>query len=298
MAGPHCERSWADHRPSNMEPPEVNRLQATLLALCLWPALALAQSDPGMGLDLTGDDTKKPEEQQQQPETETPPAAESPKTPAATTAAPEPAPPTEPTDITQEDRVKSVQRKVYLKKGRFEITPQVSFSINDPYYSKLGVTVHGAYYFADSLSVAVRGSAFQVLPSDDVRTAKRVLQGRIFHSVPQWSAMADVEWSPLYGKVAFLNSILHFDGYLLGGAGAMRTETSALPGRGPNVAADLGVGLRFVAKDFMAVNTSLINTSYVDQPLGTSKGALQNVMTINAGISVFFPLRSTGRESE
>jgi hypothetical protein len=58
------------------------------------------------------------------------------------------------------------------------------------------------------------------------------------------------------------------------------------------------VGLRFVAKDFLAVNTSLINTSYVDQPLGTSKGSLQNVMTINAGISVFFPLRSTGRENE
>jgi outer membrane beta-barrel protein len=296
MDRPYCERSRAADRPSTMEPPEVNRLQATLLALCLWPALALAQTDPGMGLDLTGDDANKPEEQQT--ETETPAAATPP--PAAAAAAPqaEPAPVHEPTDITQEDRVKSVQRKVYLKKGRFEVTPQITFSINDPYYSKLGATVHAAYYFADSLALAVRGSAFQVLPSDDVRTAKRVFQGRIFHSVPEWSAMVDAEWSPLYGKVAFLNSILHFDGYLLGGLGAMRTETSALPGRGLNVGADLGVGLRFVAKDFLAVNTSLINTSYVDQPLGTSKGSLQNVMTINAGISVFFPLHSTGRENE
>lgn len=272
----------------------MNRHKATLLALCLLPALALAQSEEGqgMGLDLSGEDTPKTEEQ--------PPEETAPATPPPAAAAPaEPPPePVLPTDITQEDRVKSVQRKVYLKKGRFELTPQVSVSINDPYYSKLGASVRGAYYLADTVAVAVRGSVMQVLPSDDVRTAKRAFQSRIFHSVPNWAAMGDVEWSPLYGKVAFLNSILHFDGYLLGGLGAVRTETSALTGRGLNVAADLGVGLRFVAKDFLAVNTSLINTSYVDQPLGTSKGAMQNVMTINAGISLFFPLRSTGREGE
>jgi outer membrane beta-barrel protein len=249
-----------------------------------------------MGLDLTQDDANKTEEQQ--PETTETPTAEPPPTPAASAATPAPEQELLPTDITNEDRVKSVQRKVYLKKGRFELTPLVSVSINDPYYSKFGASVRGAYYFADTLAIAARGSVMQVLPSDDVRTAKRAFQSRIYHSVPQWSGMADVEWSPLYGKVAFLNSILHFDGYLLGGAGVVKTETSSLEGRGISVGADLGLGMRFVAKDFLAVNVALINTSYVDQPLGTSKGAVQNLMTINAGISLFFPLRSTGRESE
>ncbi|ADO71052.1 outer membrane beta-barrel domain-containing protein [Stigmatella aurantiaca] len=274
----------------------MNRLKAILLALCFGPALALAQSQEGMGLDLSGSDANQPEESQ--PE-ETPPAAEPPPTSVAAPAAePPPEPVAVATDVTQEDRVKSVQRKVYLKKGRFELTPQVSFSINDPYYSKLGASLRGAYYFADTLALAARGSVMQVIPSDDVRTAKRSFQAAIYNSVPNWAAMGDVEWSPLYGKVAFLNSILHFDGYLLGGLGVVQTETSSLPGRGLNFATDLGIGLRFVAKDFLAVNTSLINTSYVDQPLGTSKGALQNVMTINAGISLFFPLQSTGREGE
>jgi outer membrane beta-barrel protein len=272
----------------------VNRLQATLLALCLWPALALAQTDQGMGLDLT-EDANKPEEQKTETP-EAPPPAEPPPAAVATPATPEPE--VQPTDITNEDRVKSVQRKVYLKKGRFELTPLVSFSINDPYYSKFGASVRGAYYFADTLAVSARGSVMQVLPSDDVRTAKRTFQSRIFHSVPQWAGMADLEWAPLYGKVAFLNSILHFDGYLLGGAGVVKTETSSLEGRTLSVGTDLGLGMRFVAKDFMAVNVALINTSYVDQPLGTSKGAVQNLMMINAGISLFFPLRSTGRESE
>lgn len=274
----------------------MNRLQATLLTLCLWPAFALAQTDQGMGLDLS-EDTNKPEEQKTETP-EAPPPAEPPPEAVATPATPQPELQVLPTDITNEDRVKSVQRKVYLKKGRFELTPLVSFSINDPYYSKFGASVRGAYYFADTLAISARGSVMQVLPSDDVRTAKRTFQSRIFHSVPEWSGMADVEWAPLYGKVAFLNSILHFDGYLLGGAGVVKTETSSLEGRTLSVGADLGLGMRFVAKDFLAVNVALINTSYVDQPLGTSKGAVQNLMTINAGISLFFPLRSTGRESE
>jgi len=138
----------------------------------------------------------------------------------------------------------------------------------------------------------------QVLPEDDVRIAKRTFQSRIFYSVPQWSAMGDAEWSPLYGKVAFLNSILHFDAYLLAGLGVVNTEVSSQEGRGLSPAADLGLGMRFVVSDFFAVNVALINTSYVDQPLGSSKGATQNLMTLNAGISIFFPLKSTGREAE
>jgi outer membrane beta-barrel protein len=117
--------------------------------------------------------------------------------------------------------------------------------------------------------------------------------------------MGDIEWSPIYGKVAFLNDILHFDAYLLGGAGVVNTEAASVvineatnERRGLVPGLDLGLGARFVARDFLAVNLSLINTTYVDQPAGTSKGATQNLMTLNLGISVFFPFTSTGREAE
>ena len=274
----------------------MKRLQAIVLALCIAPASALAQNqeDTGLGLDLSSD--QKPQEETEN-SAETP--TEEPPPLLSTETEPPPAEPLTPAerDVTLDDRVKSVQRKVYLKKGRFEVTPLVTLSVNDPYYTKLGAAVRGAYYLADTLAVAARVSAMQVLPEDDVRIAKRTFQSRIFYSVPQWSAMGDVEWSPLYGKVAFLNSILHFDAYLLGGMGVVNTKVSKSRG-GPSLAADLGLGLRFVARDFLAVNVAVINTSYVDQPLNSSKGATQNIMTLNAGISVFFPLKSTGRESE
>ena len=281
----------------------MNRFQAMVLALCMGPALALAQNkqeSTGLGLDLSGESAPaKPAEDPLDASSENP--TEEPPPLPSTVA--EPPPPLEPLgqaerEVTAEDRVKSVQRKVYLKKHRFELAPFFTASVNDPYYTKLGVAVRGAYYLSDTLAVSARASALRVVASDDVRTAKRTFQGRIFYSVPIWSATGDLEWSPIYGKVAFLNSILHFDAYLLGGLGVMQTETSSLPGRGLSVAADMGAGLRFVARDFLAVNVALINTSYVDQPLNTTKGALQNIMTFNAGISLFLPLKSTGREAE
>ncbi|HEX5751392.1 MAG TPA: outer membrane beta-barrel domain-containing protein [Archangium sp.] len=281
----------------------MNRLQAIVLALCIAPASAFAQNqeDTGLGLDLSSGEQKPQEETDTSAET---PTEEPPPLPS-TVAEPPPAEPLSPAerDVTLDDRVKSVQRKVYLKKGRFELAPAVTLSVNDPYYTKFGAGLRGAYYLADTLAVAGRFSVMQVLPEDDVRIAKRTFDSRIFFSVPQWSAMGDVEWSPLYGKVAFLNDILHFDAYLLGGLGVVNTQTSQVlttsrTPRGPNFAADLGVGVRFVARDYLAVNVALINTSYVDQPLNTSKGATQNLMTLNAGISFFFPMKSTGRESE
>lgn len=201
-------------------------------------------------------------------------------------------------DITQEDRVKSVQRKLYLKRGRFELAPYVMVSVNDPYYTKFGGALRAAFYPADALAISVRGSYMTVLKSDDVRVAKLAFQSQIFVSKPIWSVMGDFEWSPFYGKVSFMNSILHLDAYVLGGMGVVFTETSKLEGRTVNPAADLGLGIRFVAKDFFAINVALINTTYVDQPVGTTKGIAQNVMAIYAGFSLFIPFKSTYRESE
>jgi outer membrane beta-barrel protein len=273
------------------------RIQAVLVLL-VFSGRAFGQ-EKELGLDLTEDEKK--EEQKKKEEAQK--ADKLAKPPAATVdQSLTKSPPTlGERDIIQEDRVKSVQRKVYLKKHRFELAPSMSTSVNDPYYSKYALNIRGAYYLADTLALAARFSwmgvfGASVYPNDDVRTAKRDFQSRIFYSVPQWSTMGDLEWSPLYGKVAIFNSILHIDAYILGGAGVVQTDTSAQ--RGLNPAVDLGVGMRFVAKDFLAVNVALINTTYVDQPAGTTKGATQNLMMLGAGFSVFLPFKSTGREAE
>lgn len=259
------------------------------------PAFA-QQEDTGFGLDLTEEGQKKDQEEEVRKETEAsrpaltpPPASDADKATAAANAM------VGERDITQDDRVKAVQRKVYLRTGRFEFTPMVSASVNDPFIWKFSAAMKAGYYFADTLAVSGRFSLITTLRTDDERLAKQTFFARILWSVPQWSAMGDLEWSPLYGKVAIFNSILHFDAYLAGGLGVVFTLAS---GNVPNPAADVGGGIRFQIYDYLAAGVSVINTSYVEQPLGTTKGTTQNILSLMAGVSVFFPFRSTGREAE
>ncbi len=290
-----------------------NLAAASLVALLFIGDRVFAQDQFDQGLDLSGDEPKKEEPKKDEPDVAAPPAkpvkTATDAAPAATKKSDNPA---VERDTTQDDRVKSVQRKLYTKRGRFELAPAFVINVNDAYYTRLGGAIRAAFYPHDSLAISARFSLLQTTPTDDVKTAKRNLFSRIFFSVPVWSVMGDLEWSPLYGKVAMFNSILHLDGYLVGGGGVVYTETSAvaLPGappqadgspaapRGVSPAFDLGVGLRFVVKDFIAVNVALINTTYIDTPPGTTKGVTQNLMLVNVGLSIFFPFKSTYKEAE
>ncbi len=278
------------------------RASTVVLAFLALPVPALAQE--GLGLDLS-QEAKQPSQEEASAvptPTEPPPTAAASVEARASTSG-------DPMDvereITQGDRVKSVQRKVYLKRHRFEVAPFFAFSVNDPYYMRAGPSLRAGYYLADTLALTARGSLYRSYTQEEARTAKGVFHSQLFASKPLWSAMGDVEWSPIYGKVAFLNDILHFDAYLLGGAGVVTTEASGVVDsiggqnvlRGPSPAVDLGIGARFVARDFLAVNVALINTTYVDQP-GIPNARVQNLMMLNAGVSVFFPFTSTGRDSE
>lgn len=287
----------------------IRNLTAALLAALLCCAGRAWAQNEMEGLDLTG------EQPATEPKTE--PAEVKPSAPVRTATddvAVEKVKRTdEPAvehDTTQDDRVKAVQRKLYLKRGRVELAPYFVVNVNDAYYAKVGGAVRLAVYPADSLAISARFTLMQTLPTDDATTAKRTLYSRLFFSAPIWSAIGDIEWSPLYGKVAFANSILQFDGYLIGGAGVVSAETSARTVEDPTQASgrrqvgtvypafDLGIGLRFIAKDWLAVNVALINTTYVDTPTGTTKGATQNLMLVNVGLSIFLPFKSTYRDEQ
>lgn len=275
------------------------RTLAVVFALVVVPRVALAQDNPGLGLDLTQDSAKKDDSQPSTPQQ---------TSQQAITDAPEAVPVVEPKtprepilgekEIVQEDRVKAIQRKLYLKTHRFEFAPSVFTTVNDPFYYRVGIAGRLSYFFADSVGFGVRGAYYQTLATDSVSTAKRTFYSQITYSQPQWSALGDFEWSPLYGKATIFNSIIHFDGYVITGLGAMKTETSFTTGHGLSPAGDLGIGLRFAFLDFLALNLSFIDTAYVDQPSGTIRAATQNLMTINLGISLFIPFKSTSRESE
>jgi outer membrane beta-barrel protein len=194
-------------------------------------------------------------------------------------------------DVALGDRVKAVQRKGVLKRGRFEVAPLLSLSVNDAFFQKVGGGLRLAYSIQDSFAVAARGSYYTPMRTDNGRVGRLAFESQLLTSQLYGQAMLDGVWSPVYGKAAFLgDSIVHFDVFLLAGFGAAWSATSDAPrSEGPHPAAEVGGGVRFYPKEWLAFELGLAATFYPDQPVVSVPATIQKVFVANVGVSFFFP---------
>ncbi len=194
-------------------------------------------------------------------------------------------------DVALADRVKAVQRKGFLKRNRFELGLDLPVSINDPFYEKLGAGGHIGYNLEDSFAVTLRGAYYWPLRTNAVRQGQLAFGSLILNSAVQGQLMLDGVWSPVYGKVAWLGAnIVPFDVYLLAGLGAVWSATSFAPrSEGPHVATDIGAGLRFYPKSWLALDGGLVATLYADQPSTSAPSTIQKIIAARIGVTIFFP---------
>lgn len=259
------------------------------------PALG-ADEQPGLDLSQPpskdapkGDDEELPPLDLSRP-------AELPKDAKAPGARPEEKPrafvPFSEKDVALGDKVKAVQRKGFLKKGRFEFTPAIAATVNDAFYEKFGYGGRVAYNLQDSFALSVRGMRYLKYRSDNVREGKVAFQSQLVAADIEQQLMLDGVWSPIYGKSAFLGaSIVHFDLYLLAGFGAVWSSTSGAPlNQGAHWATDLGGGVRFYPKEWLAFDLGLLATLYPDQPVPLMPSTVQKVFAATVGVSFFFPM--------
>jgi outer membrane beta-barrel protein len=272
-----------------------------ILAMCIAVAPLAGRAQDMPGIDLT-----QPPPPQQPPAEPAKPGGESGELPPIDLTKPQQPPPAEARpeakeaqpvlpfsekDVALGDKVKAVQRKGFIKAHRFEVTPLFSSTLNDPYYLKVGGGLRVAYSFEDSFALAMRGTYFQPFRQNSVREGKLAFKSQLLSSQLYGLAMLDGVWSPIYGKSSFLNqNIIHFDLYLSAGFGLAWTATSLAPrNEGPHLAADLGGGLRFYPKEWLAFELGLNATLYPDQPSKSVPGTIQKVFVANLGFSFFFP---------
>lgn len=271
-----------------------NGLHILALALALAPGPSLAQELPGLDLSAP----PKPPEKQEKPSapTDVPGLVLEPEKPAEkaqekkAAATPAGAPFGE-RDVALGDRVKAVQRKGFLKRGRFEAAPILSLSVNDAFYQKVGGGLRLAYSLQDAFALAIRGTYYSPVRTDNVREGKQAFQSQLLTSQLYDSLMLDGVWSPIYGKASFLSdSIVHFDLYLAAGVGTVWSATSLKPrNEGPHVAAEVGGGVRFYPYEWLAFELGMMATFYPDQPVVSVPATTQTVFTANVGFSFFFP---------
>jgi outer membrane beta-barrel protein len=265
---------------------------ASLLAL---PAFVIAQEMPGIDLSQPPpkqDQPKPPDDGELPPIdlSKPPPAAAAPRADEKKDEA-KPVLPFAEKDVALGDKVKAVQLKGFLKRGRFEVAPLFAATVNDPFFQKFGGGLRLAYSLQDSFAVALRGSYFEPYRTDNVRAGKLAFQSQLLASQLHGSVMLDGVWSPIYGKASFLGkNIIHFDLYLSAGFGVVWSATSLAPrSEGPHVATDFGGGVRFYPKEWLAFELGMTATLYPDQPIESVPGTVQKVFAANVGLSFFFP---------
>jgi outer membrane beta-barrel protein len=267
-------------------------IAAIVLSLAALPVKGSAQQVPG--LDLS--EPPRKEEPAPKPTEELPPLDLSQPERPARAAAPEDEKPRDfrpfsEKDVALGDKVKAVQRKGFLKRGRLELAPLFAVTLNDAYFQKFGYGLRLAYNLHDSFAIAVRGTRYENYRTDNVREGKIAFQSQLLESEIEQQVMVGGVWSPIYGKASFLaSSIVHFDLFLQAGFGLVWSATSGAPlDQGSHVATDLGGGVRFYPKDWLAFELGLLATFYPDQPALQLPATLQRVLVANVGISVFWP---------
>jgi outer membrane beta-barrel protein len=210
-----------------------------------------------------------------------------------------------------ENKVKPVSGQLYTKAGKLELTlPSARVSLNDAFFTKYMAGAKLGYHFAEWLSLGVGGAIGTSRPTGSTnvcplgRGCREATDPELFQ-VPgliKWTAMAELAFSPVYGKLnVFAEKAVHFDLSLFGGGGlvAYRDVLSgdqlvATPGLTPGTATSpafhAGVGARIFLARWVALRLELPVTFYRVSSLRTGNWQMQ--FFADAGLSFFLPVGS------
>ncbi|RKG98188.1 outer membrane beta-barrel domain-containing protein [Corallococcus sp. CA047B] len=214
------------------------------------------------------------------------------------------------------ERIRPVSGHMFLKKGRFEVSPSASITIRDAFYKKYIFGGSLTYYPSETLGVSLRagyavnsvaGSAqictFTEGSGGDTRGCRAPSKGELDGQAPGQLTLlggADVQWAPIYGKLSLLaEKFVHFDMYGILGASVVQyrgPETTLVDGQaiagGKSYltgGGNIGVGLRFFFNRWMTLRTELRDLIYVEKGREPTPTYLRNQILFELGLSFFFP---------
>ena len=211
--------------------------------------------------------------------------------------------------------VYAVQQVFFLRRGRFEINPYWAFSLNDQFVSHPGPGLAVNYYLTNVLAIGISGAYYQPFNGDSDFNFQNRRATRI--AVPlndyQMAATADFTYVPMYGKFqGFSQFIFHYDAYVIGGVGALRTKPIAVidPDNRKfdydwRATFALGIGLRIDLNRWFAATLELRDYIYIEQLENTTVAPTQdqqrdtatwfgekpltNAVQAQLGVSIFLP---------
>jgi outer membrane beta-barrel protein len=196
----------------------------------------------------------------------------------------------------------AIRRRMLLRGGRFEVTPAIGFTLNDPFRRTFLAGGTLSYHLTDSLSIGATvlgGLPYNSALADRIGEARpeRVEDGAFSNLA--LLASAELQYAPLIGKFAvFGRYVFNYDLHLIGGVGVgLRSGERDVGGASPMPV--LGLGLRTFVSNWMAVNLEVrdyiyrasINAVPRDDGEGGTRAeeSWSNNFAVTIGFSFYFP---------
>jgi outer membrane beta-barrel protein len=215
-----------------------------------------------------------------------------------------------------ENKVWAVQQIYAMKKGRFELNPFWSFSLNDQFVSHPGPGVNANYYLSNVLAVGVNFNFYGGLNVDSEFNFQNRRATRVAVPLNEYLAAVslDATYVPVYGKFGSIGDfIFHYDAYIPLGLGVLWTRPIPVidPDNRkfsytPKLAGNVGLGLRIFFNRWFAATLEVRNYIYSETVENTviaktqseqinpktwtdNNFNLTNNVQASLGVSIFLP---------
>lgn len=192
--------------------------------------------------------------------------------------------------LAESQRIWVLQRRPFLKTGRLEMTPMVSYNVNDPLINYATFAADINYYLNEQMAIGIRGS--YILNTETGSFDRLVQDYSVFPKIsrPIWSSSAHFQYTPLYGKLAAFGSwIFPWEIYTRGGAGYLQTFIAG------HVFITAGAGQRFFINRWLTVNFDL-DYQIFQENFNETESVLLSNLVFGLGLSIYMPFDFEYRE--
>jgi outer membrane beta-barrel protein len=216
-----------------------------------------------------------------------------------------------------ENKVPPISGQLYGKAGRFELTPTLNLSVNDPFYAKTFGGLKLDYHLTEYWSFGVTGAAGAASPTDSAsictanQGCSKPTDAQLYQVPGRIRSMAgaEVAWSPVYGKLNVLAEIpVHFDLSVMAGADWISYDevlsadqanpppagAGQTPSRASSIGGHVGLGMRLFLSRLLALRFEVKDYLYSAHIGNLDKSQLQNQLFLELGLSFFFPSGQRG----
>jgi len=174
----------------------------------------------------------------------------------------------------------AVQQQYVIKAQRFEIMPYFAVTMNDQFVSHDAPGLALNYYITQVLAVGVNGNWYDGLNSEEDFNFQNRRAARIAVPLNDYQVSGDLNFTyvPMYGKFAgFGDFIFHYDAYIDGGVGLIRTKPVAVIDPDNRkfdwnnlVNFDVGIGFRIFFNRWVAAILEVRDIMYFEKIESTS----------------------------